>query len=176
MTQRDRMPGRRPGGRRLLLAAGALAAAGALLAGAALASADTPPPPPPAGDPADIPPPAVEDFEYPGASAISGITLKRGDGHIVLADCAGPTQIQVWSRAAVNPFGRFCFRATGNSGYLTVELPDVYVLQTTGAALSAKVTVEGVTQPVDLAKEDFRALGEGTSQKPTTLVELRTTL
>ncbi|MFB7470106.1 hypothetical protein [Kitasatospora sp. NPDC056184] len=172
MTHRDKPHGRPPVGRRSLLAAGALAAVGALLAGGALASADTPP----AGGPAETPPPAVEDFEYPGASGIPGITLKRGDGHIVLADCSGPNQIQVWSRAAANPDGRFCFRVTGSSGFLTVELADVYVLQTTGAALSAKVVVGGATQTVDLAKEDFRPLGEGSLQAPTTLVELRATV
>ncbi|MGO4463813.1 hypothetical protein AB4039_42145, partial [Streptomyces sp. M-16] len=34
---------------------------------------------------------AIEDFGYPNADKIlaeRGITLKRGDGHIVLADCA----------------------------------------------------------------------------------------
>ncbi|MFF1908740.1 hypothetical protein [Kitasatospora sp. NPDC058218] len=152
------------------LAAGALAAAGALFAGGALASADTPP----AGDPAAAPP-AVEDFEHPGADGVTGIKLKHGDGRIILADCSGQTQIQVWSRSAVNPFGRFCFRVTGSSGLLTVELSDVYAVQTVGVAVRAGISAEGASQTVEVAKDGFQGVGEGTGGTPAVLVELRAT-
>ncbi|MET8750872.1 hypothetical protein ABZW32_12350, partial [Streptomyces sp. NPDC004667] len=56
---------------------------------------------------------AIEDFGYPNADKIlaeRGITLKRGDGHIVLADCGSATDLlEVWSRANE----KICFRVTG---------------------------------------------------------------
>jgi hypothetical protein len=46
---------------------------------------------------------AVEDFNYPQADKIlaeQGILLKRGDGHIVLAECGSQEGLlQVWSRS-----------------------------------------------------------------------------
>jgi hypothetical protein len=55
---------------------------------------------------------AIEDYGYPNADKIladRGIRLKRGDGHITLADCASATDLfEVWSRAndKVWPAGR----------------------------------------------------------------------
>ncbi|WP_327738994.1 hypothetical protein [Streptomyces nojiriensis] len=50
---------------------------------------------------------AIEDFGYPNADRILAeqkITLKRGDGHILLADCASATDLlEVWSRATSSP-------------------------------------------------------------------------
>ncbi|MDH6120015.1 hypothetical protein [Kitasatospora sp. GAS204B] len=50
------------------------------------------------------PPSAVEDFSYPGAAQIlasQNITLKSGDGHILLTDCAsGGNLVQLYSRTA----------------------------------------------------------------------------
>ncbi|MEV6358651.1 hypothetical protein AB0M40_38945, partial [Streptomyces hydrogenans] len=46
---------------------------------------------------------AVENYDYPNADKIlaeKNIVLKRGDGHIVLADCAGETGLlEVWARS-----------------------------------------------------------------------------
>src|SRR5262249_5888829 len=62
-----------------------MAVACVTLAGISVAAADDPPQPP-----ADsAPPAAVEDYGYPGADHVfaeKGIRLKRGDGHILLAD------------------------------------------------------------------------------------------
>ncbi|MDT0452038.1 hypothetical protein [Streptomyces hesseae] len=104
------------------LTAGAVAAT-ITLTGTAVAVAD------------DLPPTGVEDFEYPQADKIfqdRGIKLKRGDGHITLATCdSRPGLIEIMTEQ--NPTkpadkvggGRYCFRVTGKSGYLSVELPRV---------------------------------------------------
>ncbi len=77
------------------------------------------------------------DFGYPNADKILAekhITLKRGDGHILLADCGSATDLmEVWSRANE----KICFRVTGTKGYLTLEIPAVFAVK--GNAYSAKV-------------------------------------
>ncbi|MFD8541401.1 hypothetical protein [Streptomyces rubrogriseus] len=84
---------------------------------------------------------AVEDFNYPGADKIQeeqGLVLKRGDGHIVLAECGSESGLmELWVRYRPE---HVCFRVTGNSGYLSVEIPAVYGIK--GAAdQSADVTM-----------------------------------
>ncbi|MFE2413445.1 hypothetical protein ACFXDE_34430 [Kitasatospora sp. NPDC059408] len=131
---------------------------------------------PAAGDTA-TPPPAVEDFSYPGTSPYPQLKLIRGDGHIVLADCNTATQIQLWSRAVPSPSGGpgVCFRVTGTSGYLALELPQTFMIQTGDKAVRADLTSDGIGQSVDVAKNAAVAVGEGLGQKPTMLVELRVT-
>jgi hypothetical protein len=124
-----------------------------------------------------LPPFAVEDFEYPNAAKIlqeKGITLKRGDGHIILADCTDATdQLHVWTRESAD--GKFCFRTTATTGYLTLELPEVYGIQTRDQTIRAELSAEGTTQTVDVPKNDFKGVGEGTGGAPTVLLELRVT-
>ncbi|MFF1904679.1 hypothetical protein [Kitasatospora sp. NPDC058218] len=154
------------------LIAGSLAAA-TTFGATALASADTAP----GGDTA-TPPPAVEDFAYPGASPFPALKLIRGDGHIVLADCNTATQIQLWSTAATSPSGGpgVCFRVTGSSGYLSLELPQTFMIQTSNErSVRADLTSEGVAQTVDVAKGGAATVGVALGQKPTMLVELRIT-
>ncbi|UYQ61751.1 hypothetical protein [Streptomyces peucetius] len=125
----------------------------------------------------DIPPVAVEEFNYPDADKIlaeKGIKLLKGDGHLLLADCdSSVNQIQVWTRQTAD--GMYCFRATGSSGYLTLEIPDVFAIQTSDRPVSADLTAEGKTQTVDVPKDDFKGVGEGVGGAPTVLVELRVT-
>ncbi|RKT09793.1 hypothetical protein BX285_6898 [Streptomyces sp. 1114.5] len=153
------------------LAIGAVAAATTVGAGA-LASADTTP----AGDAATAPP-AVEDFAYPGDSPNPQLKLIRGDGHIMLADCNTVTQIQLWSVAVPSPSGGpgVCFRVTGTTGYLSLELPQTFMIQTGDKAVRADLTSEGVAQTVDVAKNSYTTVGQAMGQKPTMLVELRVT-
>lgn len=101
------------------LTAGAVMTA-TTLAGTAAAVAD------------DIPPTGVEDFEYPQADKIfqeRGIKLKRGDGHITLVTCdSQPGLIEIMTEQGREKpdkvgGGRYCFRVTGKSGFLSVELP-----------------------------------------------------
>lgn len=119
----------------------------------------------------------AEDFNYPGADAIKaqkGITLKRGDGHITLADCASGTGLmEVYSRKGE----KICFRATGSSGYLSLEIPSVYGVK--GEAdheAAVKLTTDGATQSIDVGKGEWKAAGEAADPdgRAFVLVEIRT--
>ncbi|MFB8201242.1 hypothetical protein [Kitasatospora purpeofusca] len=136
----------------------------------ALATADTP-------QPTDnsAAPPAVEDFSYPGAASLNGVKVLRGDGRITLTDCSGPSQIQIWTRAPVNGDGKLCFAAGSATGRLTLELSEVFYIQTSGRAVRAGLTADGNAQNVDIAKDGYRVVGEGLGQTPTTAVELTVT-
>ncbi|SFT59211.1 hypothetical protein SAMN04487904_10496 [Actinopolyspora lacussalsi subsp. righensis] len=124
---------------------------------------------------AGSPPPIVEDYSYPGADRIEqqrGIKLIEGDGNIVLADCAASDElIEVYSRNTETS----CYRVIGNTGYLKVEIPEVYTLKGDDHAVEATVTVEGQTEVVDVAENSFTPVGEGenTESGPATLLELR---
>ncbi|MFD7581996.1 hypothetical protein [Kitasatospora sp. NPDC059817] len=142
--------------------------------GSALATADTPPPTTQATD-TPVAPPAVEDFGYPGASGISKVKLLRGDGTVVLTDCAKPSQIQLWTRAPGNTDNKACFTATGPAGFLTLQVPDVFAVQTSDRSLQVDLTAADTTQSVDVPKDGFKGLGEGLSQAPTTMVQLHVT-
>lgn len=131
---------------------------------------------------ADVPPVAVEDFNYPGAAGIKtsrGITLKKGDGHIVLADCdTSLDQIRVYAVEddTVGREGSYCFRATAKSGYLTLELPRVFALEAGAHPISADLTANGETTTVAVAKDGFESVGEGTvGGARSVLVEIRVT-
>ncbi|MDT0611523.1 hypothetical protein [Streptomyces lancefieldiae] len=130
-----------------------------------------------AGVAADVPRYAVEDFQHPNADRIleeKGITLHRGDGHIFFAECDGsPEQIQVWTRKSAA--GTYCFQTTSTTGFLSLEVPEVYALQTTDTAVHAELSADGRTQEIDLAKNDFQGVGEGTGGASTVLLELRVT-
>lgn len=87
---------------------------------------------------ADTPPPlAIEDFNYPQAAQIQaerGFLLKRGDGHIVLlatcpADTTDPDLLRIAGRGQPGS-GYVCFRVSGKTGHLTVEMPSVYGVNT----------------------------------------------
>ncbi|MBD0695132.1 hypothetical protein BG452_03775 [Streptomyces sp. CBMA123] len=121
----------------------------------------------------------MEDFTYPGPAPFGNVKLLRGDGHIMLSDCAVNDQISVLSMDLPNESGnRICFRATGGNGYLALEVPNVIRIRTDNYALSAKITSEGVSQTVDIAKGAAASVGIGSgtgSGKPAVLLELRTT-
>ncbi|MFF7635301.1 hypothetical protein ACFZB9_19415 [Kitasatospora sp. NPDC008050] len=78
----------------------------------------------------DAPPPAVEDFRHPGADKIladRGIKLLRGNGHIMLSDCAktpgeDPDDML---RVTARDKSDACFRVTGQSGWLSLDIPKV---------------------------------------------------
>ncbi|MEV0281689.1 hypothetical protein AB0I22_35620 [Streptomyces sp. NPDC050610] len=127
-----------------------------------------------------LPPLAVETFDYPDADRIlkeQGIALRKGDGHILLADCSSSQNITVYTRQ--NDEGRYCFKVTGNgkSGYLTLEIPNVFNILTEDYAVQAQLTSEGNTQTVDVPKNGYKEVGEGTvpPSAPTVLVDLRVT-
>jgi hypothetical protein len=130
----------------------------------------------------DTPPSAVEDFQYPGAEKIletKKIKLLRGDGHILLADCNNAVaQIKVMTNA-VDPSGSagtICFQANAKTGYLTLEIPRVFYLETSDHAITAAITAAGKTQTVAVPTDSFAPVGEGNPGGPhSVLVELRVT-
>ncbi|MDX3315217.1 hypothetical protein P1S61_40490 [Streptomyces sp. ME08-AFT2] len=131
---------------------------------------------------ADVPPVAVEDFNYPGAADIlvtKGITLKRGDGHVLLADCdTALDQIRVYTVKddAAGRDGNYCFQATAKTGYVTLEVPRVFGLETGAHPISADLTANGETTTVAVAKDIFKSVGEGTvGGARSVLVEIRVT-
>ncbi len=124
-----------------------------------------------------LPPVLVEDFTYPNADGIlaeTGLKLIKGNGRLLFAECDGSAGlIEVWTRQTAD--GRYCFKPDGVGGFLTLEVPDVYALQTTDNPISADLTAEGETKTVAVAKNQLKGVGEGTSSAPTVLVELRVT-
>ena len=172
----------------------AVAAAAALIAflgvpalasahqGAAAASPSVPS----AGDAA--PPSAVEDFAYPNAAAIlrdKGIKLIKGDGHVVLAECddnASQIKVLTVQGETADRQGAYCFHANAKAGYLSLELPRVFYLQTTDHPFTASLTPQsqdvskGPTQTVSVDKGGHASVGEGVvGGAPAVLLEIRVT-
>lgn len=163
--------------RRTLIAA----AVGIIVAGAAIPLASA------ADEPvqqatAETPPSAVEDFSYPGAAKIlatKGIELKKGDGHVLLADCdPAAEQIRVLTVKddTVGRAGTYCFRATAATGFITLSLPRVFALEAADHPISADLTANGQTATIDLPEGGFESVGEGTvGGAQSVLVEIRVT-
>ncbi|MGW0818183.1 hypothetical protein ACWD00_34090 [Streptomyces viridiviolaceus] len=120
---------------------------------------------------------AVEDFNYPQADKIlaeQGIVLKRGDGHIVLADCASGTDLlRVMARRNAETI---CFRTTGNSGWLTLEIPAVYVIRGNDYNTEVDMTVGSEEKTYSIEKNTWTAVGESADEqgREHMLVEIRT--
>ncbi|MER6415103.1 hypothetical protein ABT273_29195 [Streptomyces humidus] len=120
---------------------------------------------------------AVENFAYPQADKIlqeQGIVLKRGDGHITLADCAdGPGLLQVMARRKSETI---CFRTVGNSGWLTLEIPAVYVMKGNDYTTQVDMTVGSEQKSFDVAKNTWTAVGESADEqgREFMLMEIRT--
>lgn len=149
----------------------------------ALASADAQPT---GGTTAAAPPSAVEDFAYPNADQIqreAGIKLIRGDGHITFTACDGAgsqIRVQTVKGPGGNPQDFYCFKATAKNGYLTLELPRVFALETTDHPISAdlkpKDDPSAPAKTVTLAKNSYKSVGEGApGGTPAVLLELRVT-
>ncbi|PNE43575.1 hypothetical protein AOB60_00985 [Streptomyces noursei] len=125
------------------------------------------------------PPSAVEDFSYPGAAAIlkeKGLKLTKGDGGILLTECeSGSWNIKVkkiedWEASS------FCFKTPGNTGYLALEVPGTFSIQTADRTVQATLTSEGKKKVVDAPKNVITPVGTGDipgGGKEATLVELR---
>ncbi|WP_229853299.1 hypothetical protein [Streptomyces violascens] len=174
---------------RKLLTVGAVGAA--LTAGVAVALPLAHAAGPEAGKAADASaaemPFAIETFEYPNAETVLNerkITLKRGDGNIMLKPGSGQEGYEgcaasnnIWIESRVDKKG-FCFVAKAKSGYLTMEVPDAYAIWTEDHAVRAKLTAEGKTTTVDAPKNNVTQVGETNvpgGGKRSVLVELRVT-
>lgn len=150
-------------------AASTLAACGGLLT---LNTAQADPQAAPAVTAASDMPTLAETWDYPGAAKIAserGITLKRGDGHITLTDCAETWDMQVRSR-----LGHFCFAVHGAKGLLTLELPDSFGITTVDHAVTATLDADGQESVVKAPAHDYTPMGEtGDTGVRSILVELR---
>ncbi|MCC2277216.1 hypothetical protein LKL35_17585 [Streptomyces sp. ET3-23] len=152
-----------------MLFAGALAATAALTGPAATAFADTPPS-------------GVEDFQYPQADKIfkeRGIKLKTGDGHITLVTCdSRPGLIEVYARGMQDTdpvgHGKFCFRVTGKTGYLSLELPQVYGAKGNDYNVNVNMQTSTETKSFLVDKNKWTAVGESADPqaRPFTLLEI----
>jgi hypothetical protein len=164
-----------------VLAAGAVAV-GALFAFSANADATQ------TGIAADeLPPPAVEDFNYPAVVqaevAQYGIELIRGDGHIVyLGDCTGRTDanLRLQGRGFPDYDGDgagdyICFRVDGPTGYLKVSIPATNGIRTGNFDAEVTMTLDGETHTYDAAPNGWTPIGETAEHDGLdyTLVEIR---
>ncbi|MFE4263778.1 hypothetical protein [Streptomyces sp. NPDC056883] len=149
-------------------AAGALA--WAVLAGGQTSSASAAP----AAD--QVPGYAVEDFSYPNSDRIlaeKGFLLKRGDGHITLADCASEQNLL---RFLARDRADVCFKVTGDKGYLALELTSVYGVRTSDAGSThLEMTAENDRVTYDIPAKTWGGVGESGDGREHMLVEIRTT-
>ncbi|MFE4857065.1 hypothetical protein [Streptomyces sp. NPDC056670] len=122
------------------------------------------------------PPSAVEDFTYPSADKIlkeKNLKLKRGNGKIVLADCKSePNLLKFVARDRDD----FCFKVTGDQGYLSLEVPSVGGVQSNGYATKINMTVDGQRKSFDIPKNSWKGVGENAdpASREHTLVEIIT--
>lgn len=124
---------------------------------------------------------AVEGFEYPNAAKIlkeRGIALRKGDGHILLSDCAVTQDIVVNTNNLDNvDRGKYCFKVTGTgkAGQLTLEIPKVISITAGNYLVQASLTTEGLTTEVGVSKYDTTVVGQGVNPtgNPAVLVKLR---
>ncbi|MFI2432055.1 hypothetical protein [Streptomyces sp. NPDC018693] len=119
----------------------------------------------------------VENFNYPQADKIlaeHGITLKRGDGHITLADCvSGTGQLEIMARSHTD---NICFNVTGNSGWLTLEIPTVFAIRGNDYTTQVDMTTGAEEKSFDIVKNSWTAVGESADEqgRDFMLVEIRT--
>lgn len=129
----------------------------------------------------DVPPPIVEDYSYPGAAKIfqeRALTLISGDGHILLTACgqAGLLEVHAYNSADHSPDpGHYCFKVTGPTGYLRLEVPFAYQVKGDNHTVQATIEINGQNSTVPIAKNSWTGIGEGAGTDPSTLLELRAT-
>ncbi|MDT0420492.1 MULTISPECIES: hypothetical protein [unclassified Streptomyces] len=120
---------------------------------------------------------AVEDFAYPQADKIlaeKGLVLKRGDGHITLADCASGTgQLELLAR---NKGDKLCFDVVGNEGFLTMEIPAVYSVRGNDYSTTVDMTVGDEEKSFPITENTWTPVGESADpeNRDFLLVEIRT--
>ncbi|MFC5145827.1 hypothetical protein [Streptomyces aureoversilis] len=126
-----------------------------------------------AGD--DEMPFAIETFQYPDGAKISqekGIVLGKGDGRILLTDCAA-YDIKIDSLVGQKDF---CFSVKGRQGYLAVEIADAFGIWTKDHPVKATIRSDGKDSSIDVAKNEFQPFGQaGKTRQRALLLELRVT-
>lgn len=119
----------------------------------------------------------VEDYSYPGADHIyaeRGIRLIEGDGNILLlpeGQCGSVAQpVVVYSSEVTD---KFCFDVQNSEGYLTMRVPDVYLMKGDNHTINATITVGDETTVKQLKEDGFTPIGKGTSQDSPTATLLK---
>ncbi|MFJ9596004.1 hypothetical protein ACIRS3_24990 [Streptomyces virginiae] len=119
---------------------------------------------------------AVEDYNYPNADKIlaeQGIVLKRGDGHIVLADCRSEENLLKFlarDRADV------CFKVIGDEGFLTLEIKSVHGVRTDDSGNThLAMTAENNRVEYNIPAKTWEGVGESVDGREHVLVEIRVT-
>ncbi|WP_030600143.1 hypothetical protein [Streptomyces rimosus] len=145
------------------LTGGALVAGALLLTGAASAAdqaSDSRADRISAAGSSEQPPLAIEDFSYPGADRVlkeKNLELKHGDGHIVLAECdSSPNLLRFIARDRAD----FCFKVSGDSGYLALEVPAVGGVQSHDYKAKVNMTVGTEKKSFDIPKNSWKGIGE----------------
>ncbi|MFE4207840.1 hypothetical protein ACFRSX_29320 [Streptomyces goshikiensis] len=119
---------------------------------------------------------AVEDFAYPNADKILAeqkIKLKRGDGHILLAECTGaPELMEIFSHKQE----KVCFRVTGDKGYLSLEIPSVFGVKGNDYAAQVDMSVGAEEKSFTVDRNAWTAVGETADDRGRAfmLLEIRT--
>jgi hypothetical protein len=89
--------------------------------------------------------------------------------------CASGTgQLQAYSRTT--PDG-FCFQVTGNSGWLTLQMPSVYLFRGNDYTTQIDMTTGTDKETFDITKDTWTSVGETTDPdgRAFSLVEIRAT-
>ncbi|MFJ5707262.1 hypothetical protein [Streptomyces sp. NPDC093105] len=117
---------------------------------------------------------AIEDYNYPDADKIlaeQGLVLKRGDGHIVLADCGSDVNLL---RFLARDRADVCFKVTADTGYLTLEIPSVHGVRTDDSVNThLAMTAEGDSVEYDIPAKTWEGVGESVDGREHVLVEIR---
>ncbi|MFC9388553.1 trypsin-like serine protease [Streptomyces venezuelae] len=122
---------------------------------------------------------AVEDGAYPYGDEIlaaTGASLIAGDGNIDHTSCSGPYQIMVWARNLKTSDSRICFKAH-NTGYLAVNIPRAYRIETVDRDINASVSIGGTTSTLSIPEDTSKGFGEAdpVDPKQAVLLEMRIT-
>ncbi|MFE9137537.1 trypsin-like serine protease [Streptomyces sp. NPDC007355] len=121
----------------------------------------------------------VEDGSYPDSDQVfaeTGARLIRGDGGITYTSCSGPYQIKVWARGIKLDEERMCFAAPRGTGFLTVNIPGAYRIQTYERSVKASISVKDEQKTLDFAANTGKGFGEaGADQAEAVLLDMRVT-
>ncbi|MFJ3324950.1 FG-GAP-like repeat-containing protein [Streptomyces griseus] len=122
---------------------------------------------------------AVEDGAYPYRADIlelTGADLIAGDGNITFTSCSEPHQIKVWARNLKTDESRMCFTAAG-TGYLSVNIPRAFRIETFDRDLKANVSIDGTTESLTVPRDTTKGFGEANPSDPkqAVLLEMRVT-
>ncbi|MFD8408136.1 trypsin-like serine protease [Streptomyces anulatus] len=122
---------------------------------------------------------AVEDGTHPNRADILGLTgadLIAGDGNITFTSCSGTHQIKVWARNLETQDSMICFVAAG-TGYLSVNIPRAFRIETYDRDLKANVSIDGTTENLTVPRDTSKGFGEANPADPkqAVLLEMRVT-